>query len=314
MKTKEGFLKSLTNAEQLKLRILYDQLQDVWNQNKTEQLLEILNQKYQELKETPRITEYLTNNFEINMKNELKDYETRFEAELKQDITSEELELKQKSKILKMKKENLADNVMRRNSNMKQILKSLEQELNTQQLNFIEKEENQLQLDTELWENNILGKLEKLKQKQNNQNEISEKFQLKVTQLIDILKAKATLFAEIEEKSMKLKIAKEEYERLLNWNRKINSDLRIKLEKMKSESETNLMRIEENLSQNFKNYEKTLLMQLGQELIQEMDLPLTSKNYLKNCLEFPISLRIKNLKQDKEKRKKAYKWGLQKLA
>ena len=72
MKTKESFLKNLTNAECRKLETLYEQLIDVWNQNNIQNLSEVLNQKYQELREIQQLKESTSKDYEQIMNLESK--------------------------------------------------------------------------------------------------------------------------------------------------------------------------------------------------------------------------------------------------
>jgi len=86
---------------------LYEQLQNVWNRNNTEELKEDLEKKYNELR-----------TIQSELKKSSKSIEMEFENELKKSLSREENLLKQKEKnliekkktsknFIKMKKENL---------------------------------------------------------------------------------------------------------------------------------------------------------------------------------------------------------------
>jgi hypothetical protein len=74
--------------------------------------------------------------------------------------------------------------------------------------------------------------------------------------------------------------------------------LKEKKKNLEEKFKQNLMKIKEELSQNFKYYEMNSLKQLKQELIQEMDLPKNSKEHLLRWITFPISSINSELSKD----------------
>ncbi len=254
IKSKEDFSKKLTNAEQHKLEILYAQLHDAWNQNRSETLNAQLQQKYIELREIQRTIDYDLAKFEMIVEAELKiDIEQKLTKLIKeeQDLTSEEKNFEQEKKkrrtALEMKKENLNGNI-------------------------------------QLWKEDIILKEENLKQKSMNLTREENLLKAEEKKLEDLLNQKNLLIKKKEETSNSLDSLLTQHSNYLkNQREKLQIALNKREEKLKQEEEPyqkNLKDYEETLRNQLKEFENKQLEKLREELSMEVQrCPEDLKNY-----------------------------------
>ena len=226
MNSKESFSKNLSSAENLKLKILYEQLQKVWNLNNTKELKENLDKNYNELR-------LIQNELKKNSKN----IEMEFEDELKENLNQEEREIKLREKILTEKKKNLTYSL----ETMKEQSKS----------------------EVLLWKNDILNEEQKLKKGKENLVNQSAKLNSLNLQKKNIEKKEKEFQKQLQELEREKKItSKLENNYLKNIKdyktsntSGINNRL-LKFNQKKEDFQHYLNKKKENLNLNLKEFEK----------------------------------------------------------
>ena len=283
MNSKESFSKNLSSAENLKLKILYEQLQKAWNLNNTEELKEDLDKKYNELR-------LIQNELKKNSKN----IEMEFEVELKEILKQEERILEQRKKTLIEKKKNII-------SSLKKMKEQSENEI-------------------ELWKNDILREEQKLKKgKENLENQSSklnslnqlkeniEKSNKKLQEVLQELEKEKKITSKLENNYLK---NIKDYEKTQKNGLK---DKTLKLNQKKKDFQAFLNKERETLNLNLKEFEEIELNKLKGQIIQENpNSPRDLKEYLLQEAFSMIGMKEKTLLKEIEQRWNALKRGLTK--
>ena len=118
MNSKENFLKNLPNAEQVKLKTLYEQLENVWGVNRTQTLSKNLEKKYSELREIQKQIESDLEEFKMIYKEKLIDNLNLRAKELEQKTTELKTITAQKEQKLKESTAIWKKDIIERNDNL----------------------------------------------------------------------------------------------------------------------------------------------------------------------------------------------------
>jgi len=259
MKSKGSFLRNLTNAEQHKLETSYQLLKNVWDQNTTLKLNEILDQKYQELRKIQ------------------KDIETNGEEYAK----IEEMKLQ---KSMQMKLQNLnqrKSELNRMNSNFKHTVKVWKSDIIQR-----EKKLNAIQNPIEI-QNSYLAE---------KRNILTEQLTMKKLLSEQLIKSKESwskkkeILNQLEKKlNEDLRVEKESYSKVLNEIQLLLEKRSQELKKISETHQKNLELINSNFQKELMTIEKQADLNLRQnikELLENL-----KKEKLANMENFPVKLK-----------------------
>jgi len=293
MKSKDYFLKNLSNAEQRKLITLYGQLQDAWNRNNIQKLEEDLNQKYTELREIQKRTEKFLASIEENKTRQLTEIEVKSRKEFSENLQMRKGFLKTKKNTLEKKKQTLIEKK-----------KSFETDIMRESTEF------QLQVTNIIakWKQDILKKEADLKVSKEQQNLLLANLEKESSQLEKMLLENNELAQSYEPKSNYLETIKNK----LNLNIQVQKDTLRDYYQEEKVLKENLKAYEKNLTENLKAKElslmkntellqKTLKIQLKQEILKESNIQENLKNYLKTWDNYTITQLRENCANDTEK-------------
>jgi len=298
MNSKESFLKKHSHAELRKLETLYARLQDVWNQNRIENLKMDLEKKSQELRE-----------IQNQIGQGLQSYEQIVEAELKEDLNLKTKALTNRIETFQLKKSDLRLQVKNWKEDLQErekrlLIKISDSKLMEQEKELILKEEKEKYIKREKELSKTLLKRE------NEELEIlnllkldSEKIMTEYKEKLDnfTLESRITSTQELPYQQDLESLNETHQEKM----KKMRAEKSERLKQFQEQQQTNLESLKNlrtELEKSLKDYEANLVGQLRQEMSEEIvNCQEELVSYFRQGDEFSITKKTTSLLNETEK-------------